>query len=244
MKAHSDTEKKARLLVVDDHAFVRMGIIAVLACDAALKVVGEAKDGEEAVALCRELEPDLVLMDLSMPRMDGIEATRMIKAHLPKTSVLILTGYAEEDLLMEAVRAGAAGYVVKGEDPARLLEAVRAVMGGETPLDSGLAMRLLRRIGAQTSAAPAESQRGAPSGSTGTVFRGAPPQPLTPRETEVLGHLARGKPNRQIAQELHVSLSTVKRHVERTIFKLGVSDRTQAAIKALELGILPTDPGR
>src|SRR5215218_8082760 len=103
MKAHSDTEKKARVLVVDDHALVRMGISAVLAADPNLTVVSEARDGEEAVALCRELEPDLVLMDLSMPRMDGIEATRMIKAHLPKTSVLILSGYAEEDLLMEAV---------------------------------------------------------------------------------------------------------------------------------------------
>jgi DNA-binding NarL/FixJ family response regulator len=245
MQTRSDTEKKARLLVVDDHAFVRMAIIAVLAADSALTVVGEAKDGEEAVALCRELEPEVVLMDLSMPRMDGIEATRMIKAHLPKTSVLILTGHAEEDLVMEAVRAGAAGYVLHGAEPTRLLEAVRAVINGETPLDCGLAMRLLRRFESQAVLAPADSsQREVANRSVGRGSRGAPPESLTPRELEVLGHLARGKPNRQIAQELHLSLSTVKRHVEHIIFKLGVSDRTQAAIKALELGMVAhDDPG-
>src|SRR5215218_6052121 len=137
MKAHSDTEK-ARLLVVDDHAFVRMGIIAVLAADSALTVVGEAKDGQEAIARCRELHPDLVLMDVSMPKVDGIEATRMIKTHLPETSVLILTAYADQGLLMDAVKAEAAGYVLKGEHPEHILDAVWAVLDGETPLDQGL----------------------------------------------------------------------------------------------------------
>jgi DNA-binding NarL/FixJ family response regulator len=241
VKALGETEA-ARLLVVDDHALVRRGIIATVSTCPALTVVGEAKDGHEAVALCRVLRPDLVLMDLSMPGMGGIEATRMIKAHLPKTSVLILTGYAEEDLLMEAVRAGAAGYVLKGGEPTELVDAVCAVLSGETPLDQGLAMRLLRRIGEQSAAPPADSRHTPPGVFAEAGPRGTPPKPLTPRETEVLGHLARGEPNRQIAQELHVSLSTVKRHVERIIFKLEVSDRTQAAVKALELGLLPRDP--
>jgi DNA-binding NarL/FixJ family response regulator len=232
----------ARLLVVDDHALVRMGIIAILSTYPALTVVGEARDGQEAVALCREKRPDLVLMDLSMPGMSGIEATRRIKAHLPKTSVLILTGYAEEDLLMEAVRAGAAGYVLKGGEPSELLGSVCAVLDGETPLDQGLAMRLLRRISEQTASPPANARHTQRGVSTDAGPHGTLPKPLTPREAEVLGHLARGEPNRQIAHELHVSLSTVKRHVERIIFKLEVSDRTQAAVKALELGLLPRYP--
>jgi two-component system response regulator DegU len=239
MKAYSDTEKKARLLVVDDHAFIRVGIKTILARDTALEVVGEAEDGEEALARCRELCPDVVLMDISMPKVDGIVATRSIKAEFPMVSVLMLTAHQNPGSLMEAVKAGAAGYVLKGSDPSHLLGCIRAVLEGETPLDSGLAMQLLRHIGAQTASVPAESQRETPSESMGAEFLGAPPEPLTPREAEVLGQLAQGKPNRQIAQELHVSHSTVKRHVEHIIFKLGVSDRTQAVIKALKLGMVP-----
>ncbi len=237
MRAHSETQKKARVLVADDHAFVRMGIIAVLAADSALTVVGEAKDGEEAVSLCGELEPDLVLMDLSMPRMDGIEATRMIKAHLPETSVLILTGHAEEDLLMEAVRAGAAGYVLHSDEPTRVLEAVRAVMSGETPLDHGLAMRLLRQLASEGPASPEKLRETAPEGGPS---KGAPDVSLSPRELEVLSLVVAGKTNRLIAQELHMSLSTTKRHLERVASKLGVSDRTQVAVKAVGMGLVPT----
>ena len=229
---------KARLLVVDDHAFMRVAINAILTTDSSLEVVGEARDGQEALERCRELRPDLVLMDVSMPNVDGLEATRCIKAHSPETSVLILTAHAELSLLMDAVKAGAAGYVLKGDHPDHVLDAVRAVLDGETPLDQGLAMKLLRSIGEeaaeQVNVRPQTSISGEPTTSASSMAN-----PLTPRETEVVMHLASGKTNRQIAQRLHLSLSTVKRHLERILSKLEVSDRTQAAVKAVELGLVP-----
>jgi DNA-binding NarL/FixJ family response regulator len=234
---------KAKVLVVDDYAFMRVAINAILTTDSSLEVVGEARDGQEALERCRELRPDLVLMDVSMPKVDGLEATRYIKAHSPETSVLILTAHADHSLLMDAVKAGAAGYVLKGDHPDHVLDAVRAVLDGETPLDQGLAMKLLRNIGeeasAQDNARPltqTSTSGGGPAASASTMVN-----PLTPRETEVLGHIASGKTNRQIAQRLHLSLSTVKRHLERILSKLGVSDRTQAAVRAIELGVVSPD---
>jgi DNA-binding NarL/FixJ family response regulator len=224
---------KARLLVVDDHAFMRVAINAILTRDSSLEVVGEAKDGQEAIERCRELRPDLILMDVSMPRMNGLEATRNIKAQSPETSVLILTVHADHSLLMDAVKAGAAGYVLKGEHPEHVLDAVRAVLEGETPLDQGLAMKLLRSIGEEAAVQENVRPRTQPTTSAPTMVN-----PLTPRETEVLSHLASGKTNRQIAQQLHLSLSTVKRHLEHIISKLEVSDRTQAAVKAIEMGLV------
>ena len=179
-------------------------------------------------------------MDISMPRMDGLEATRKIKAQFPFTSVLILTAHADHRLLMEAVRAGAAGFVLKGEHPDHVLDAVRAVLGGETPLDQGLAMSLLRSLGEEQAAA--QAARPHTESTTVEPISTSLPNPLTPRETEVLERLASGKTNRQIAQELHLSLSTIKRHLEHIISKLKVSDRTQAAVKAVELGLV--SPGR
>jgi two-component system, NarL family, response regulator LiaR len=199
-----------------------------------LEVVGEAGNGREAVELCRELLPDLVLMDLSMPEMDGIEATRAIKAQLPRTGVLVLTAHAEQEMLLEAIRAGAAGYVLKGVGPDELVGVVRATLGGESPVDQELVMRLVRRL-----AEEADPPAGMPEPSA--VKQGEPGS-LTSRELGVLRALATGKTNRQIAHELHLSLSTVKRHLERIISKLGVSDRTQAAVKAVELGLI--DPER
>ena len=227
---------KARLLVVDDHPFMRVAINAILTRDSSLEVVGEAKDGQEAIERCRELHPDLILMDVSMPRMNGLEATRNIKAQSPETRVLILTAHADQSLLMDAVKAGAAGFVLKGEHPDHVLDAVRAVLDGETPLDQGLAMRLLRRLAVEEAARVARPQAGL---TTPEPASASLSNPLTPRETEVLSYLASGKTNRQIAKELHLSLSTVKRHLEHILAKLKVSDRTQAAVKAVEMG-LPT----
>jgi DNA-binding NarL/FixJ family response regulator len=223
----------ARLLIADDHALLRAGIRAMLEGKPEVEVVGEAQDGEEAVALCRELRPDLVLMDLSMPEMDGIEAIRAIKGEFPRIGVLVLSAHADQDLLLEAVRAGAAGYVLKGVGPDELLGAVRRTLGGESPVDQELVMRLVRRL-AEEARPPAEPSAGKREETA--------PGSLTTRELDVLRLLATGKTNRQIAHELHLSLSTVKRHLERIISKLGVSDRTQAAVKAVELGLI--DPER
>jgi DNA-binding NarL/FixJ family response regulator len=238
--------KAHRLMVVDDHALMREAINAILSTDPSLDVVGEAQDGQEAIERCREQCPDLVLMDVSMPRMDGLEATRKIKEECPETGVLILTAHADYGLLMDAVKAGAAGYVLKGERPNHILDAIRAVLTGGTPLDQGVAMGLLRRIAAEEAASsqhaqpPPTPQPSSPDPPTPTA---SVPNPLTPRETEVLSCLASGKTNRQVAKELHLSLSTVKRHIEHILPKLKVSDRTQAAVKAIEMGLLADADG-
>ncbi len=232
-----DPNGRARVLLVDDHAFMRVAMGAILDRDKALvEVVGEANDGLEAIARCRELRPDLILMDVSMPNMNGLEATRKIKQEFPETSVLIFTAHADHNMLLEAVTAGAAGYVLKGDNPLQVLDSVRAVLEGESPLEQGLAMKLLRQLGEQVTAqkaARAPAERGAP-GPAAPI-----PSSLSPRETEVLARLASGKTNRQIAKELHLSLSSIKRHLEHIMPKLKVSDRTQAAVKAIEMGLIP-----
>ena len=225
-----------RVLIADDHALFRAGIRVILSSRPDIEVVGEAEDGEEAVALCRKTRPDLVMMDITMPKVDGVAATRTIKAEFPKTSVLVLTAYADEDVLMEAVRAGAAGFVVKDAvGPIELLDAVRGILNGESHVDQDLVMRLVRRL------ADESGPRSKPAAEA-TMERTEPVGSLTERELEVLRLLPQGKTNRQIAAELHLSLSTVKKRLERIISKLAVSDRTQAAVKAIELGLV--DPER
>ena len=247
MSEDSTTEQgpKARVVIVDDHALMREAINAILARDSSLEVVGEAHDGQEAIECCRELRPDLVLMDVSMPRMDGLEATRRLKEEFPETSVLFLTAHADHRLLMDAVKAGAAGYVLKGERPNHILDAVRAVLNGETPLDQGVAMGLLRRM-ADEEAVSSVSIGGYPpptQPTTSSEPAASVLNPLTPRETEVLAHLASGKTNRQVANELHVSPSAVEWHIEHILLKLEVTDHTQAAVKAIEMGLLPAANG-
>ena len=223
----------ARLIIVDDHALAREGLQDMLADEPELKVVGEAANGLEALALCSQLQPDLVLMDVRMPRLDGLGATRKLKQEYPKIIVLILTMHENPDYLLEALRAGAAGYVLKDASSEEVITAVWQALGGESPLDPELAARLLRRLAAE------EKERvEIPRSARGQRGRLPHVEPLTPREEEVLQLMKLGHTNRQIARELVISPGTAKNHVEHIIQKLVVSDRTQAVVKALELGIL------
>ncbi len=225
--------KLARLIIVDDHALAREGLRDMLADEPDLEVVGEAANGLEALALCSRLQPDLVLMDVRMPRVDGLEATRKVKQEFPKIIVLMLTMHENPDYLLEALRAGAAGYVLKDASSEEVVTAVWQALGGESPLDPELAARLLRRL-----AADEKERVEAPRSARGRGERLLHVEPLTPREEEVLQLMKLGHTNRQIARELVVSPGTAKNHVEHIIQKLVVSDRTQAVVKALELGIL------
>ncbi|HEX2109529.1 MAG TPA: response regulator transcription factor [Rubrobacteraceae bacterium] len=224
----------AQVLVADDHDLVRDGYQRMLDREPDLEVVGEASNGQEAIELCRKLRPDLVLMDVRMPEMDGIEATRKIKGEFPTTSVLVVTTYENTDYLFEAVQAGAAGYVLKDAPKRQLLGAIRRTLNGESPLNQELAMQLISRF-SRRSREPAP-QPDAPKHQDASVT--PPREVLTPRELEVLQLLARGKTNLQIAQELVISRLTAKTHVERIIRKFGVSDRTQAVLRAFELGLV------
>jgi DNA-binding NarL/FixJ family response regulator len=236
-----------RLIIADDHALVREGLRTMLADAPDLEVIAEARDGYQALDLCRRLRPDLVLMDVRMPGMNGLAATRAVKAECPKTAVLIVTTHESADYLLEAIKGGAAGYVLKEATKAELLQAVRAVLAGDSPLNPNLAMQLLRRLAREAGeTARHEEAAGHPDSAarhTTTPAAEAPLEsPLTPRELDVVRALCEGATNRQIAQKLHLSLSTVKGHLERITDKLEVSDRTQAAVRAIELGLVR--PGR
>jgi two-component system response regulator DegU len=193
-----------------------------------LVVAGEADDGWETVKLCRRLRPELVLMDLRMPKMDGFEATREIKRESPSTIVLVLTAFEEPDYLLEALQAGASGYVLKHMGPQQIVGAIRRVLDGESPLNQEIAMQLLRRLIDEKQ----QKKRPAPRPSLAVA--------LSPREVEVLEFLVRGHSNQEIARDLSISMSTVKNHVHRIITKLGVSDRVQAAILAIEHDLIST----
>jgi DNA-binding NarL/FixJ family response regulator len=216
----------ARILIADDDRLTRAGLRLVLGQETDIEVVGEARDGGEAVELARKLQPDLVLMDLRMPHMDGLEATRAVKDAGLARNVLILSMVEDPDLLLEAVRAGAVGYVLKTADEAELRFAVRQALAGELAVDPPMTREMTPRRG---------GERVAPAISMSTSV---PANPLSPREQQVLRLLARGKTNREIAAELTITQHTVKVHVEHILAKLQVSHRTQAAVRAMELGYL------
>ncbi len=220
-KARRAQPSTARLVIADDHDLARAGLRTMLSGERGLEVVGEASNGREALALCRRLKPHLVLMDVRMPEMDGLTATRAIKRECPGTSVVIVTMHENPDYLFEAIKAGAAGYILKDATRQEVIIAVRKVLQGESLMEPKLASQLLRRL--------AEESKPRPDASA---------ERLTRREIEVLRLLAQGKTNREIAQALVVSTGTVKVHVEHIIAKLGVSDRTQAAVRGIELGLI------
>jgi DNA-binding NarL/FixJ family response regulator len=207
-----------RVLVVDDHPVVRSGLIGMLDIEDDLDVVGEAGDGEEAVLRAVELRPDVVLMDLRMPRLDGAGATARIVAQVPATRVLVLTTYDTDADIVRAVEAGATGYLLKDTPRSQLVDAVRAAARGETVLAPPVAARLVSRMRAPVTEA------------------------LTPREVQVLAAVARGLSNPEIGRELFIGEATVKTHLLRVFAKLGVDDRTRAVTVAMERGILPS-PG-
>ncbi|HKE78264.1 MAG TPA: response regulator transcription factor [Solirubrobacteraceae bacterium] len=208
-----------RVVIADDHAVVREGLRAFLALQDDVEVVAEAADGEEAVSAVDRFTTDVALVDLVMPRVDGIEAIRRIRAAHPETRVIVLTSFVDEDKMLPAVRAGASGYLLKDVQPQDLVEAIRTVHGGGTLLHPAVVEELVRQV----------SRDGE---------RGRPDSPLTEREREVLALIARGRANKAIAFELGVAEKTVKTHVSNILAKLGLTDRTQAALYAVREGLV------
>jgi DNA-binding NarL/FixJ family response regulator len=219
--------RRARIVIADDHLLTRAGLRAVLGEDREFELVGEAINGAQAVELSRALRPDLVLMDVRMPDMDGLQATRVLKEASPTTSVLILTMFEDAEMLLESVKAGAAGYVLKNATEAELRAAMSDALAGNFPVDRHMVRDVLRRVASETQALPP-----------------APPDLLSSREREVLELLARGCTNREIAEQLCIAASMVKVHVEHILTKLGVSDRTQAAVQAYERGYVAAERSR
>jgi DNA-binding NarL/FixJ family response regulator len=214
--------------VVDDQALVRSGFVLLLRSSPGMDVVGEAADGHEAVELCTRSRPEVVLMDIRMPRMDGLEATRRILAApaCAGTRVLVLTTFDEDALVLEALRAGASGFILKDTEPQHLLDAIRVVAGGDALLAPSVTRRLVERLVAL------------PEPDSGAV----PDDGLTEREREVLLAVARGLSNQEIAAELHLGYGTVKTHVSHLLSKLGSRDRAQLVVYAYESGA--ARPGR
>jgi DNA-binding NarL/FixJ family response regulator len=215
-------EELIRVAVVDDQRLFTRGLSGLVDMLPGVAVVGVAYDGEEAVALCREEEPDVVLMDISMPKMDGISATREIKELLPQTAVVILTGHEEDEHVFEGIKAGAQGYLLKDSEPEDLSRAIHTVYAGNTIIAPDLAQKMLNTFEA--------------GGQAGSV-RLAPP-PLTERELEVMRALARGMSDKQIAQSLGISEKTVRNHTSNIYRKLHIFDRTQAVIYAVREGVI------
>jgi DNA-binding NarL/FixJ family response regulator len=220
------TPDPIRVLIVDDHAVVREGLRAFLEVQDGIDVAGEAADGVQALELAAALEPDVILMDLVMPRLDGVGAMRALRERSPRSRVIVLTSFLDDGRLLPAVQAGADGYLLKDVEPAELARAIRTVQAGEAMIAPTVAGRLLRTLAAPHTAGPRDAEH------------------LTRRELEVLRLIAAGRSNKRIAFELGIAEKTVKTHVGHLLAKLGVTDRTQAALYAVQSGLAeaPTAP--
>lgn len=204
-----------RILIVDDHAVVRQGLRMFLSLDSELEIIGEAVDGKQALQMARELQPDVILMDLLMPVMDGIQATAAVRSELPDTEVIALTSVLEDSSVIGAIRAGAIGYLLKDTQSEELIRAIKAAADGQVQLSPRAAARLMREVRTPEN-----------------------PETLTERETDVLRLLAEGKSNKEIALQLSIGEKTVKTHVSNILSKLNVSSRTQAALYAARIGLV------
>lgn len=215
-------ERSIRILLVDDHEVVRRGIGALLATEVSIEVLGEAADGEMAIVQASQLRPDVILMDLEMPKLGGIEAIKRIIQADPQAKILVLTSFAADEKVFPAIKAGALGYLLKDSGPEDLVRAIRQVDRGESSLHPAIARKLLREVSAPRKGARSE-------------------EPLTEREVEVLQLIAQGKSNHDIAEELVISEATVRTHVSNILGKLHLASRTQAALYALKEGIASLD---
>lgn len=214
--------EKMRILIVDDHPVVRKGIRALLAGEADIELVGEACNGQDAVEQAGRVRPDVILMDLVMPEMDGIEAIRRISASDPDIRILVMTSFAADDKVFPSIRAGALGYMLKDSDPEDLIRVIRQVYRGELSLHPMIAKKIIRELNR-----PAEQP--------------LTPKPLTEREAEVLQLVAQGLENRQIADRLVLSDATVRTHISTILSKLHLANRVQATLYALRTGITSLD---
>ena len=208
-----------RILITDDHAVVREGLRLLINTEPGMVVVGQAADGVEAVEMARSLQPDVILLDLMMPRKDGIAAIGEIKEENPKARILVLTSFAEDDKVFPAIKAGAQGYLLKDSSPQELLQAIRETYAGESSLHPAIARKLIREINRPTTDLPPSQE------------------PLTEREMEVLKYVAQGLSNQSIADKLVISERTVRTHVGNILTKLHLANRTQAALYALKKGL-------
>lgn len=214
----AEIRQSIRILIADDHAIVRKGLHTLITSEPGMEIVGEASDGIEAVQQARALQPDVILLDMVMPRQNGLEAIRQIKGENPEARIIVLTSFAEDDKIFPAIKAGALGYLLKDSTPEQLLQAIYDVHGGESSLHPSIALRLVREISQPSDLPPTQ-------------------EPLTGREVEVLKLVARGLTNQEIADTLIISERTVGNHIGNILNKLHVANRTQAALYALREGL-------
>ena len=230
--------RTARIVVADDHPLFREALARIINSCPELEVVAQAEDGQQALELCRRLRPDLALIDIKMPKMDGIEATRLIKREMPSLAVLLITALEEPDYLLEALKAGASGYVLKYASAQEITKAIREALEGESPLDHEVAMQLFTRLIDEKQQVPEDLTSSSRSTSEERSKLPPPVAPLTLRELELLRLMSQGQTNQQIAQNLSISTSTVKNHVHNIITKLGASDRVQVVTLAIKHGLV------